>query len=60
MQKMELAFYQVLVPQNLENTFGKLVKWATPKELINSQTKMITIYHDSFKITEANKVRMSA
>ena len=27
---------------------------------MNEQTKMVTIYHDSFKVTEANKVRMSA
>ena len=59
-QKMELAFVSSIGPQNLENAFGKLVKWATPKGLINNQTKMVTIYHDSFKITEASKVRMSA
>lgn len=27
---------------------------------MNEQTKMVAIYHDSFKITEASKVRMSA
>ncbi|MGB3774997.1 MAG: GyrI-like domain-containing protein [Leeuwenhoekiella sp.] len=46
--------------QNLENAYGKLIKWATPQGLMNDQTKMITICHDSFKVTEANKVRMSA
>jgi AraC family transcriptional regulator len=36
------------------------MKWATPLGLMSEQTKMVTIYHDSFKVTEANKVRISA
>lgn len=60
MPKMDLAYVSSIGPQNLENAYGKLMQWATPKGLMNDQTKMITIYHDSFKITEANKVRMSA
>ncbi|WP_439127688.1 AraC family transcriptional regulator [Polaribacter sp.] len=40
--------------------FNRLVKWATPKGLINEQTKMVTIYHDSPKITDPNNLRMSA
>ena len=40
--------------------YNKLVKWATPKGLINNQTRMITIYHDSPKITDPNNLRMSA
>jgi AraC family transcriptional regulator len=46
--------------QNLENAYGKLIQWATPQGLMNGQTKMVTIYHDSFKVTAADKVRMSA
>ena len=38
----------------------ELVKWATPKGLINQETKMITVYHDSLKVTEADKARASA
>ncbi len=59
-QKMELAYVSSIGSQNLENAFGKLIQWATPQGLMNDQTKMIIIYHDSFKVTEANKVRMSA
>lgn len=33
---------------------------AAPKGLLNNETKMITIYHNSFKVTAPNKVRMSA
>lgn len=60
MPKMDLAYVSSIGPQNLENSYGKLMQWATPKGLINDKTKMITIYHDSFKVTQANKVRMSA
>jgi AraC family transcriptional regulator len=60
MSKMDLAYVSSIGPHNLENAYGKLMQWATPKGLINDQTKMITVYHDSFKVTEANKVRMSA
>jgi len=58
--KMNLAFVSSIGPQNLEIAYSKLVKWATSQGLMNNQTKMLTIYHDSFKDTEANKVRMSA
>ena len=40
--------------------YNKLVKWATPKGLINEETRMVTIYHDSPKITDPNNLRMSA
>jgi AraC family transcriptional regulator len=35
--------------------YNNLVKWATPKGLINQETRMVTIYHDSPKITDPNK-----
>lgn len=60
MSKMDLAYVSSIGPHNLENAYGKLMQWATPKGLMHDQTKMITVYHDSFKVTEANKVRMSA
>lgn len=60
MPKMHLAYVSSIGPLNLENAYEKLIRWATPQRLMNDQTKMVTIYHDSFKITEANKVRMSA
>jgi AraC family transcriptional regulator len=60
MPKMDLAYVSSIGPNNLENAYGTLMQWATPKGLMNNQTKMITVYHDSFKVTEANKVRMSA
>ncbi|MDO6810604.1 AraC family transcriptional regulator [Zobellia galactanivorans] len=60
MPKMDLAYVSSIGPQNLGNAYQKLMQWTTPKGLMNEQTKMVTIYHDSFKVTEASKVRMSA
>ena len=61
MPKMDLAYVSSIGPENLEDAFCKLQKWATPKELLkNGKSQVVLIYHDSFKITEADKVRMSA
>jgi len=60
MPKMNLAYVTSIGTQNLKNAYGKLIQWATPLGLMNDKVKMATIYHDSFKVTEANKVRMSA
>lgn len=60
MPKMELAYVSSLGVHNLERAYAKLIQWATLKGLLNDRTKMITIYHDSFKVTSPNKVRMSA
>lgn len=60
MPKMDLAYVSCIGTQNLESAYQKLMRWATPLDLMNEQTKMLTIYHDSFKVTAANKVRMSA
>ncbi|MEK6154214.1 AraC family transcriptional regulator [Flavobacteriaceae bacterium 3-367] len=47
--------------QGLENTFERLVKWAKPKGLLqNPEAKLARVFHDSFKVTAAEKVRMSA
>ncbi|WP_439130621.1 AraC family transcriptional regulator [Polaribacter sp.] len=42
------------------SVYHQLVKWATPKGFIHDKTKMLTIYHDSPKITDPNHLRMSA
>ncbi|MFC0776925.1 GyrI-like domain-containing protein [Flavobacterium sp. HJSW_4] len=60
MPKMDLAYVSSIGPHNLENAYLKLMQWAAPKGLVSGQTKMITVYHDCFKVTEAGKVRMSA
>lgn len=60
MPKMEVVYISSVGSQNLGNAYAKLLRWATPKGLIDNHTKMITVYYDSFKITAADKVRMSA
>lgn len=43
------------------NVYDRLVKWATPKGLMSQENlRMVTIYHDSPKITDPNNLRMSA
>jgi AraC family transcriptional regulator len=58
---MSLAYISHVGDYNLEGTFEKLLKWAGPKGLLDvPDIKMLVIYHDSFKITAPDKVRMSA
>lgn len=59
--RMELAYISNMGLANLENTFGRLHECSIQKGLFNTPgVKMLTIYHDSFKITAPDKVRMSA
>ena len=59
MPKMDLAYVTCIGSQNVANAFQKLIKWANPKGRLNEKAKMVRIFHDSFKITDADKVRMS-
>lgn len=60
MPKLELAFITQIGHIGLENAYTKLFQWAFPKGLLKEDSKMATIYHDSYKITKPEKVRMSA
>lgn len=43
------------------NSYNRLMQWAAPKGLMSQEDlRMITIYHDSPKITDPNKIRMNA
>ncbi|MBX2827713.1 MAG: AraC family transcriptional regulator [Flavobacteriaceae bacterium] len=57
---MKLAYVTSIGIQNLENSYVTLMKWGRPLGLMNDETKMITVYHDSFKVTSPHRVRMSA
>jgi AraC family transcriptional regulator len=60
-EKVELAYINCIGIQGQSPAFGRLMNWAGPKGLLNKPDfKMATIYHDSFKVTAPNKVRMSA
>ncbi|MDO7742998.1 MAG: AraC family transcriptional regulator, partial [Pedobacter sp.] len=59
--KLELAYTTSIGVKNITSAYDTLVKWATPLGLLdNPDTKMVTIYHDSFKTTDPKKVRLSA
>ncbi|QNR87103.1 AraC family transcriptional regulator [Pedobacter riviphilus] len=61
MANLELAYVTSIGEQGIATSYDTLVKWATPLGLLkNPETKMVTIYHDSFKITSPEKVRISA
>ncbi|MBL4643795.1 MAG: AraC family transcriptional regulator [Flavobacteriaceae bacterium] len=46
---------------NIEAVFNRLIQWATPKGLMNQENlRLLTIYHDSPKITNPDAIRMSA
>lgn len=60
MTTMNLAYVTAIGSAQLPEAFNTLIKWATPAGLMKDAPKLLTIYHDSFKVTEATKVRMSA
>ena len=53
------AFITHIGVEGLEKSYGKLLQWAIPKGLVNDNLKLGRIYHDSFKFTEPDNVRMS-
>ncbi|MEO1023538.1 MAG: GyrI-like domain-containing protein [Bacteroidota bacterium] len=57
---MDLAYVLCIGDEHIGTAYQKLIQWATSKNLMNDQTKLVTLYHDSFKITEASNVKMSA
>lgn len=58
---MNLAYVSCIGHLNVGNAYNTLLRWATPKGLLaRPDVKMVTIYHDSFKITHPDKVRISA
>ncbi len=47
--------------ENIINAYNQLIKWATPKGFMNDENlRMMTIYHDSPKISDPSNLRMSA
>ena len=60
MQKMNLAYVTQIGVNGIDNAFQTIVKWATPKGLLaKTDTNVCRVFHDSFKVTDADKVRMS-
>ena len=58
---LELAYVTSIGEHGVATAYDTLVKWATPLGLLkHPDTKMVTIYHDSFKTTTPEKIRISA
>ena len=61
MPGFNLAYITHIGDKGLDKAFEKLIKWAGPKGLMEKpDLKLATVYYDSFKVTDSNKVRMSA
>lgn len=58
--KMDFMYISCIGSQELAGAFQKLISWAAPKGLMNDQAKLMTIYHDSLKVTEEERARLSA
>lgn len=59
--EMNLAAVMSLGIANVESSFNLLIDWAREKQLFPRENlKMISVYHDSFKVTAADKVRIHA
>lgn len=60
MPKMNLAYVTQIGINGIDSSFQRIIKWATPKELLSkSETNVCRVFHDSFKVTDSDKVRMS-
>lgn len=60
MPAMHLAFITQIGVEGIEKTFGRIVQWGmNQKILLQPNTYVSRVFHDSFKITDADKVRMS-
>lgn len=60
MSKMNYSYISCIGSQELPAAFQKLIAWAIPKGLMNEHAKLMTIYHDSFKVTQEEKARLSS
>jgi AraC family transcriptional regulator len=58
--RLYYAYISCIGSQELPTAFQRLIAWAIPKGLMTEKTKLMTIYHDSMKVTEEEKVRVSA
>lgn len=58
---MHLAAVMSLGIAKVETSYGILMDWAKDRKLFPAENvKMISVYHDSFKVTPSDKVRIHA
>lgn len=60
MPERKLLYITQIGEAGIENTFNKVIAWASVTGVLERESSVICrVFHDSFKITEAGKVRMS-
>ncbi len=57
---MHLAYSTCIGVKNIEQAFHSILKWTNANGLMEETTRFVRIFHDSFKVTAPEKVRMSA
>ncbi len=56
----DIAYVTQIGVEGIEQAFDKVLRWGRSKGMLeNPNTKIARIFHDSFKITDPDKVRMS-
>ncbi|SHJ19441.1 AraC family transcriptional regulator [Flavobacterium terrae] len=61
MPEMNLASVLSIGMQNVEKAYEKVINWGISKKLFPGENvKMISVYHDSAKVTPHDKVRINA
>lgn len=60
MSALSYAYISCIGSQELAAAYQKLIAWAIPLGLMTNNVKMMTIYHDSLKVTEETRARLSA
>lgn len=61
LEEMHLASVMSLGIKNVESSYNILINWGKKKQLFpRDHMKMISVYHDSFKVTSPDKVRIHA
>ena len=57
---MNLAYVTQIGVNGIDKAFERILKWAIPKGVLKKDdTHICRVFHDSFKVTDADKVRMS-
>lgn len=65
MQPFHVAYVRHIGPYKgntklFEDLFGRLMKWAGPRDLVRPDAKVLTIYHDNPDLTDEGRLRVSA
>ncbi len=58
--EMNLAYVTQIGVDGLDNAFNRIIQWARPRQWLSREgAHVCRVFHDSFKVTDSDKVRMS-